>query len=83
MVQNRIGVFLTFLNIMLAKPIDTYKKSNFVCYNIIFSKIGIVVGFDAVVLSSVPLGGGLSSSASLEVATYSFIEAITGNKTIQ
>jgi galactokinase len=31
----------------------------------------------------VPLGGGLSSSASLEVATYSFIEAITGNKTIQ
>jgi len=44
---------------------------------------GIVVGFDAVILSSVPLGGGLSSSASLEVATYSFIEAITGNKTIQ
>lgn len=45
--------------------------------------VGIVVGFDAVILSSVPLGGGLSSSASLEVATYSFIEAITGNKTIQ
>lgn len=44
---------------------------------------GIVVGFDAVILSSVPLGGGLSSSASLEVATYSFIEAITGNITIQ
>jgi len=48
-----------------------------------FFCIGIIVGFDAVILSSVPLGGGLSSSASLEVATYSFIEAITGNKTIQ
>lgn len=48
-----------------------------------FMCTGIVVGFDAVILSSVPLGGGLSSSASLEVATYSFIEAITGNITIQ
>ncbi|KAB7495369.1 Galactokinase [Armadillidium nasatum] len=36
-------------------------------------------GFDAVVVSSVPLGGGLSSSAALEVATYTFLEAITGS----
>ncbi|XP_052133029.1 galactokinase-like [Frankliniella occidentalis] len=35
-------------------------------------------GFDAVVISSVPLGGGLSSSASLEVATFTFLEALTG-----
>ncbi|KAG7173026.1 Galactokinase-like [Homarus americanus] len=39
-----------------------------------------VSGFDAVVTSSVPLGGGLSSSASLEVATYTFLESITGTK---
>lgn len=62
------------------------RKSCFYIYIIYFVSCGltgIVVGFDAVILSSVPLGGGLSSSASLEVATYSFIEAITGNKTIQ
>ncbi|XP_045624148.1 galactokinase [Procambarus clarkii] len=41
---------------------------------------GVVSGFDAVVTTSVPLGGGLSSSASLEVATYTFLEAITGTK---
>ncbi|KAK3909424.1 Galactokinase [Frankliniella fusca] len=35
-------------------------------------------GFDAVVISSVPMGGGLSSSASLEVATFTFLEALTG-----
>ena len=32
--------------------------------------------FDAVIHSSVPLGGGLSSSASLEVAVYTFLEAL-------
>ncbi|KAK3866370.1 hypothetical protein Pcinc_028091 [Petrolisthes cinctipes] len=41
---------------------------------------GIVSGFDAVVTTSVPLGGGLSSSASLEVATYTFLEALTATK---
>jgi galactokinase len=35
-------------------------------------------GFHAVIESSVPYGGGLSSSASLEVATATLIEAITG-----
>ncbi|VFV45934.1 low quality protein: [Lynx pardinus] len=33
-------------------------------------------GFSAVVVSSVPLGGGLSSSASLEVATYTFLQQL-------
>ncbi|KAM6896930.1 galactokinase [Xenentodon cancila] len=33
-------------------------------------------GFRAVVTSSVPLGGGLSSSASLEVAFYSFLQQL-------
>nr|XP_053626331.1 galactokinase-like isoform X2 [Cherax quadricarinatus] len=41
---------------------------------------GVVSGFDAVVVTSVPLGGGLSSSASLEVATYTFLEAISATK---
>ena len=37
-------------------------------------------GFDALVHSTVPLGGGLSSSAALEVATATLLEAITGQK---
>ena len=37
---------------------------------------GIVPGFNAVVMSNVPLGSGLSSSASLEVATLFFIEQL-------
>lgn len=35
-------------------------------------------GFDAMIHSTVPLGGGLSSSASLEVATATLLEAVTG-----
>ncbi|MFW6059705.1 MAG: galactokinase [Phycisphaeraceae bacterium] len=35
-------------------------------------------GFDAVIDSTVPTGGGLSSSAALEVATATLIEAMTG-----
>jgi galactokinase len=37
-----------------------------------------VPGFDAAIVTTVPLGGGLSSSASLEVATATFLEALTG-----
>uniref|UniRef100_F6X2B4 Galactokinase 1 n=1 Tax=Callithrix jacchus TaxID=9483 RepID=F6X2B4_CALJA len=33
-------------------------------------------GFSAVLVSSVPLGGGLSSSASLEVAMYTFLQQL-------
>jgi len=49
---------------------------------------GVVVGFqrlgwpltgcDALIASNVPLGGGLSSSAALEVATATLLEATTG-----
>lgn len=35
---------------------------------------GDIPPFEAVIASSVPLGGGLSSSAALEVATYKFIK---------
>lgn len=38
-----------------------------------------VPGFDAVIASSVPLGGGLSSSAALEVATATLLEALAGH----
>lgn len=37
-----------------------------------------VPGFDAIITTSVPLGGGLSSSASLEVAMFTFLETLTG-----
>jgi galactokinase len=37
-------------------------------------------GFDATIHSTVPLGGGLSSSAALEVATATLLEVITGKK---
>lgn len=39
-----------------------------------------VPGFDASILSTVPVGAGLSSSAALEVATYTFLETLTGAK---
>jgi galactokinase len=35
-------------------------------------------GFDALIHSTVPMGGGLSSSAALEVATATLLEAMTG-----
>lgn len=37
-------------------------------------------GFDALVQSTVPIGGGLSSSAALEVATATLIETATGKR---
>lgn len=37
-------------------------------------------GFDVLIHSNVPLGGGLSSSAALEVATATLLEIITGHK---
>ncbi|XP_075973405.1 galactokinase-like [Anticarsia gemmatalis] len=41
---------------------------------------GGVGGFDAVIVSDVPMGAGLSSSAAIEVATFTLLEALTGNK---
>jgi len=37
-------------------------------------------GFKAAIVTSVPLGGGLSSSAALEVATYKFLESLTNQR---
>jgi galactokinase len=39
-----------------------------------------ISGFDALIHSTVPMGGGLSSSAALEVATATLLENITGHK---
>jgi galactokinase len=39
-----------------------------------------VSGFDAVVDSTLPYGGGLASSAALEVATATLLEALTGRQ---
>jgi len=39
---------------------------------------GDLAGFDAMIHSTVPMGGGLSSSAALEVATATLLETITG-----
>ncbi|CAK1595788.1 unnamed protein product [Parnassius mnemosyne] len=39
---------------------------------------GTLRGFDAVIVSDVPMGSGVSSSASLEVAVFTFLEALTG-----
>lgn len=37
-------------------------------------------GFSAVIASDIPLGGGLSSSAALEVATYTFLQQLCPGK---
>lgn len=39
-----------------------------------------LAGFDAVIHSAVPVGGGLSSSAALEVALATFLESTSGNQ---
>lgn len=45
-----------------------------------FQRLGVSIpGFDSVIGSNVPLGGGLSSSAALEVATATLLEAMTGH----
>ncbi|XP_045476102.1 galactokinase-like [Harmonia axyridis] len=43
-------------------------------------KGGPFPAFQAAIVNSVPIGGGLSSSASLEVATYMFLDAISKEK---
>jgi len=49
-----------------------------------FQRLGCKIpGFDAHIESTVPLGGGVSSSAALEVATATLLEAITKKKLSQ
>jgi galactokinase len=69
----------------LAQPLKPFPKGNWANY-----PAGVIAGFlargqnpggfDALIHSNVPLGGGLSSSAALEVATATLLETITGKK---
>ncbi|XP_063816665.1 galactokinase isoform X2 [Pseudophryne corroboree] len=54
----------------------TPKWANYVKGVIQHYRAGPVPGFNAVIATSVPLGGGLSSSASLEVAVYTFLQQL-------
>ena len=44
----------------------------------LMNRNGDVPAFDAVIASCVPLGGGVSSSAALEVATLFFVDQLVG-----
>jgi galactokinase len=71
------------LTIDLGKPMKPFAKGTWANYpaGVIagFLARGVSIqGFDALIHSTVPLGGGLSSSAALEVATATLLEVITG-----
>jgi galactokinase len=69
----------------LSRPLKRFPNGNWANY-----PVGVIAGFqarglnlggfDALVYSTVPLGGGLSSSAALEVAMATLLEIITGKK---
>ncbi len=73
------------VTIDLARPLKPFPKGAWANY-----PTGVIAGFlacglnpggfDALIHSNVPLGGGLSSSAALEVATATLLETITGKK---
>src|ERR1700722_7943967 len=67
----------------LSKPLQPFAKGAWANYpaGVLegFRSRGIHIdGFDAMIHSTVPIGGGLSSSAALEVATATLLEAMTG-----
>ncbi|GJQ72240.1 hypothetical protein Trydic_g3331 [Trypoxylus dichotomus] len=65
---------------VLKKRILNEKQPKWAQYalGVITNYIGSVPAFQAVILSSVPTGGGLSSSAALEVSIYTFLDALNG-----
>ena len=69
----------------LAKPLKPAPKGSWFNYPLgviagFFERKLNVGGFDALIQSTVPVGGGLSSSAALEVSTATLLEIITGKK---
>jgi len=82
-VQLRSTVNDQSATIDLAKPMKPFSKGTWANY-----PAGVIAGFvarnmdpggfNALIHSTVPLGGGLSSSAALEVATATLLEVITG-----
>ncbi|HEY5911666.1 MAG TPA: galactokinase family protein, partial [Verrucomicrobiae bacterium] len=87
--NHKIGLRSTVggapVEIDLAKPPKPAAKGTWYNY-----PLGVIAGFqargvripafDALIHSTVPLGGGLSSSAALEVSTATLLEAMTGQK---
>jgi galactokinase len=72
-------------HIDLTKPLKPAAKGSWFNYPLgviagFVSRNNSPGGFQALVHSTVPLGGGLSSSAALEVGTATLLEAITGRK---
>jgi galactokinase len=86
---NQIRLYSTLgdkpATVDLTKPLKPLPKGTWANY-----PIGVIAafldrglnpgGFDAMIHSTVPFGGGLSSSAALEVATATLLESITGKK---
>jgi len=75
----------TPVDIDLNQPLKPAKKGTWFNYPLgviagFVTRGSKIPGFDALVHSTVPLGGGLSSSAALEVSTATALEAITGKK---
>ena len=69
----------------LSQPLNPLPKGSWANYPVGvlagFAARGIQPpGFDALIHSTVPLGGGLSSSAALEVGTATLLEAMTGQR---
>lgn len=56
-----------------------FKWANYIIGVVALFK-GTKCSFDAVVKSNVPLGSGLSSSAALEVAMYTFLESLVNGE---
>src|SRR5689334_11134666 len=83
--QLRSTVNSSPANLDLAQPLKPASKGTWFNY-----PLGVIAGFlargakptafDALIHSTVPLGGGLSSSAALEVSTATLLEAITGKR---
>lgn len=69
---------------IFALLVKTPRICTFLCFlGVIANYVGnIPPAFKAVVHTSVPTGGGLSSSAALEVATYMFLDQLTGPNSV-
>lgn len=74
-VQRVISICLSRFSIC---TLNTFRWANYV-KGVLWCFGKPLPGFDAVIMTNVPIGGGLSSSAALEVATLTFIQALTGS----